>query len=352
MGQPSTMSREIAEQPRALRRTLDALRPRADEVRALAAGTDRVLLVARGSSDHAALYAHYLLGLRGGRLATSASPSFATAYDASLDLDGTLAIAISQSGATQEIVETLDWAGRNGARTLAITNVSDSPLAHVAALSLTTEAGPERALPATKSHTTQLEAVALVGAALAAEHDGGQDLDLLAQVPEAVASVLAGGEDELEVLVGAVVGARTVVVAGRGYHSATAREIALKLQETCELPAVGLSWADLLHGPLALLDAAAPALLAAPSWGPVLAGTVTVARRLAERGAPVYGIGGDGAFRAACRLVVPASDLPEHLAPIATVVPGQRLAETTARRLGLDPDQPRGLQKITQTDTA
>jgi glucosamine--fructose-6-phosphate aminotransferase (isomerizing) len=345
------MAQEVAAQPGALRRTLDALVPMADDVLDLATGTDRVLLVARGSSDHAALYGHYLLGLRAGRLATSASPSFATAYDVGLDLAGTLAIGISQSGATQEIVETLDWAGRNGARTLAITNVAGAPLAEAADLALVTEAGPEHALPATKSHTTQLAAVAVVGAALAAQRDGGRDLDLLDQVPAAVAGVLAQGQDELDQMVGEVVGSRTVIVAGRGYHSATAREIALKLQEACEVPAVGLSWADLLHGPLALLDAEAPALLAAPPSGPVLAGTVAVARRLAERGAPVYGIGGDGAFRAACRLVVPASDLPEHLAPIASVVPGQQLAEALARRLGLDPDRPRGLQKVTQTDT-
>jgi glucosamine--fructose-6-phosphate aminotransferase (isomerizing) len=344
------MSREVAEQPDALRRTLAHLTPRADDVLDLAEGTDRVLLVARGSSDHAALYAHYLLGLRAGRLATSASPSFATAYDVPLDLQGTLAVAVSQSGATQEIVETLGWASRNGARTLAITNVEGSDLAAQADLTLVTQAGPEQALPATKSHTTQLAAVALVGAALAAERDGGRDLDLLAQVPDAVAQVLANGTEGVEQVVGEVVGARTVVVAGRGYHSATAREIALKLQEACEVPAVGLSWADLLHGPLALLDAEAPALLVAPPTGPVLAGTVTVARRLAERGAPVFGIGGDGAFAAACRLVLPASDLPEHLAPIAAVVPGQQLAEALARRLGLDPDHPRGLRKVTQTD--
>jgi glucosamine--fructose-6-phosphate aminotransferase (isomerizing) len=341
------MAEEIAEQPAALARTLAALVPRAPDVRQLAEGTDRVLLIARGSSDHAALYAHYLLGLRSGRIATSASPSFATAYDAVLDLRGTLAIAISQSGSTQEIVGTLAWAKACGARTLAITNVAGSPLFHTADVALVTEAGAERSLPATKSHTAQLTAVALVGAALAGS-DG--DLALLDQLPDAVTVVLADGARQADGLAADLVDVRTAVVAGRGYASATAREIALKLQETCELPAVGMSWADLLHGPLALPDERTPALLVAPPSGPVLAGTVAVARRLAERGAPVYGIGGDGAFAAACTRVLPTSSLPEHLAPIASVVPGQLLAESLARRLGLDPDHPRGLRKVTQTD--
>jgi len=341
------MAQEIAEQPDALARTLAALVPRAAEVHALAAGTDRVLLVARGSSDHAALYAHYLLGLRAGLLTTSGSPSFATAYEADLDLQGTLAIAISQSGATQEIVGTLAWAKASGARTLAITNVAGSPLFHTADLTLVTEAGNERALPATKSHTAQLTAMAFVGAVLGREP---RDLDALQAVPEAVAVVLATGTASVDEVAGLLVPTRSVVVTGRGYASATAREIALKLQETCELPAVGLSWADLLHGPLALLDERTPALLIAPPSGPVLAGTVAVARRLAERGAPVFGIGGDGTFAAACTQVLPASDLPEHLAPITSVVPGQLLAESLARQLGLDPDHPRGLRKVTQTD--
>lgn len=347
MGQPSTMAQEVAEQPGALARTIEALGSHVPEVRALAAGTDRVLTVARGSSDHAALYGQYLLGLRAGRVVTSAPPSFATAYDARLDLSGTLAIGISQSGATQEIVGTLAWAKANGARTMAITNVHGSPLFHTADLALVTEAGPERSLPATKSHTAQLVAMALVGAALAEDE---ADLAALHEVPDAVAGVIAATGGRADELASRLLGARTTVVAGRGYASATAKEIALKLQETCELPAVGFSWADLLHGPLALLDERTPALLVAPPAGPVLAGTVAAARRLSDRGAPIYGIGGDGAFAAACTEVLPGSSLPEHLAPVASVVPGQLLAESLARRLGLDPDQPRGLNKVTQTD--
>jgi glucosamine--fructose-6-phosphate aminotransferase (isomerizing) len=345
------MAQEIAEQPAALHRTLAALLPAVDEIRRLAEGTDRVLFIARGSSDNAALYGQYLLGLRAGRLATSASPSFATAYDVELDLGDTLAIAVSQSGLTHEIVGTLAWAGACGARTLAITNAAGSPLAITAELALITEAGPEAALPATKSHITQLAAVAVVAAALAP--DPQAELAVLRQVPDAVAAVLAasgGAGGPAQALAARLVGVRSAVAAGRGYASATAREIALKLQETCELPAVGLSWADLLHGPQALLDEQTPLLLACPASGPVLAGTVSAARRLSQRGAPIYGIGGDGAFAAACTSVLSGPDLPDHLAPMGLVVPGQLLAEALAVALGLDPDNPRGLRKVTDTD--
>src|SRR5436190_18220843 len=120
---PSRMRAEIAEQPRALRRTLDALLPQAGALEALGRETRQVLFIARGSSDNAAVYGQYLCSVRGGRLGTLASPSVATAYRASVDLSGVLAVAVSQSGATEEIVAALDWARGCGARTVAVTNV-------------------------------------------------------------------------------------------------------------------------------------------------------------------------------------------------------------------------------------
>ena len=126
------MAAEIREQPAALRRTLDALLPLEADVAALAARTRQVLFIARGSSDAAALYGRYLCEVGAGRLATPASPSVATRYRRRLDLDGVLAVALSQSGRTEEIVETLAWAADCGAATVAITNFSTSPIAEVA----------------------------------------------------------------------------------------------------------------------------------------------------------------------------------------------------------------------------
>ena len=283
---------------------------------------------------------------RGGRLATLASPSIATTYRARLDLSGVLAVAVSQSGATEEIVETLQWAADCGARTIGVTNVAGSPLAELAEVALVTEAGQERAVPATKTFTTQLAALATLGLAL---HGDDAVLDELDAVPEAIEAMLATA-DAAARLADRLTYVGHLVVSGRGYASSTALELALKLKEACYVTAVGLSYADLLHGPIALVDASTPALLVAAGDGPVLPGMTALAGRVTAAGAHVYGIGGDQGFAAACRAVLPGPALPEHLAPLALVVPGQLLVEALARAKGIDPDRPRGLRKVTQTE--
>jgi glutamine---fructose-6-phosphate transaminase (isomerizing) len=344
---PSRMLSEIAEQPEALRRTFTALLPRIGELQALAAETRQVLFIARGSSDNAAVYGQYLCSARAGRLTTLAAPSLATAYHATLDLRGVLAVAISQSGATEEIVTTLTWARSCGARTVAITNVPGSPLDDAADLTLLTQAGPERAVPATKTYTTQLAAVAVLATSLG---ELEAEVEALGRVPEAVAGMLELAP-AVEDLAERLVGVETLVVSGRGFAYSTALEVALKLKEACYLTAVGLSYADLVHGPIAIVDAGTPALLVAAADGPMLPDMTALARRLAETGADVYGIGGDPAFAAACRATIPGPSLPEYLAPFALIVPGQLLAEALARAKGIDPDAPRGLRKVTQTDS-
>jgi glucosamine 6-phosphate synthetase-like amidotransferase/phosphosugar isomerase protein len=355
----SQMRVEIGEQPEALRRTFATLLPRVGELAALARATTQVLFIARGSSDNAAVYGHYLCSARGGRLASLASPSLATVYQADLDLHGVLAVAVSQSGATEEIVTTLDWAGRAGARTVAVTNVPGSPLTEVADLTLLTQAGEELAVPATKTYTTQLAAMAVIALALdrsrpgpgpTAGGRGGLREEELERVPDAVAAMLEAAP-AAEALAGRLTYADTLVVSGRGYAYSTALELALKLKESCYVTAVGLSYADLVHGPIAVVDAKTPALLVAAADGPMLPEMTGLARRLAGTGAHVYGIGGDPEFTAACRAALPGTSLPEHLAPFALAVPGQLLSEALARAKGIDPDAPRGLDKVTQTDT-
>lgn len=348
---PSRMRVEIGEQPAALRRTFDALLPQVAELKALARDTRQVLFIARGSSDNAAVYGQYLCAARAGRLASLGSPSLATAYHADLDLGGVLAVAVSQSGATEEIVTTLDWARHHGARTVAITNEAASPLAELADATLVTRAGDELAVPATKTYTTQLAAIAVLALSLA-RAGAGLEPGELRRVPEAVSGML-GSAAAAEELAQRLVDARTLVVSGRGFAYSTALEIALKLKETCYVTAVGLSYADLVHGPIAILDARTPALLVAAADGPMLPEMTALAHRIATTTAPVYGIGGDATFAAACHTTLPgppASGLPEYLAPFALVVPGQFLVEALARAKGLDPDAPRGLDKVTQTD--
>lgn len=343
---PSLMYQEIAQQPEALSATISALLPQRSEVARVAAGTRTVLFIARGTSDNAAVYGSYLIQVHAGRLTSLASPSVATTYRARVDLTGVLAVALSQSGQTEEIVSTLQWASDCGARTLAITNGGpSSPLAQAADLALVTLAGTERAVPATKTFTTQLAALAVLALGLGASLDAGE----LGDVPGVIASMLASPPD-LGAVIDGLADVPGVVVSGRGMASAAALELALKLKEACYLHAMGLSYADLLHGPIAVVDAQTPAIVLAADSGPTLAGTVDLARRVRGAGARAYGIGGGSSLAEACSAWMPAPGLPEWLAPIGLIVPGQLLTEALARRLGHDPDRPRGLSKVTQTD--
>ena len=344
-GQQATYMRtEIGEQPAAIRATIDALLPRAADAAALASDTRQVLFIARGTSDNAAVYGSYLIQTHAGRLATLASPSVATTYRSRVDLGGVLAVALSQSGQTEEIVETLAWARDCGAATLAITNGDGSPLAETADVAFVTRAGTERAVPATKTFTTQLAALAVLAIGLGADVDPGE----LRRVPDEIEALLAAPQPELDPIVAELAEDRGVVVSGRGFAYAAALELALKLKEACYLHAMGLSYADLLHGPIAVVDARTPAILLAAESGPTLQGTVDLARRVTGVGARAYGIGG-GRLAAACTRALVGPQLPEWLAPLGLIVPGQLLTEALARRLGIDPDHPRGLSKVTQT---
>jgi glutamine---fructose-6-phosphate transaminase (isomerizing) len=338
------MRTEIGQQPAALRATIGALLPHAAEATVLARDTRQVLFIARGTSDNAAVYGSYLIQAYAGRLATLASPSIATAYRSRVDLSGVLAVALSQSGKTEEIVESMAWASDCGAATLAITNGAASPLAETADVAFVTQAGIERAVPATKTFTTQLAALAVLAIGLGADLDPGE----LRQAPDEVEALLAAPGD-LDPIVTELAGDRGVVVSGRGLAYAAALELALKLKEACYLHAMGLSYADLLHGPIAVVDAQTPAILLAAGSGPTLRGTVELASRVTGAGARAYGIGGGDLLAAACTRALPGPRLPEWLAPLGLIVPGQLLTEALSRRLGLDPDHPRGLSKVTQT---
>jgi glutamine---fructose-6-phosphate transaminase (isomerizing) len=342
--QATHMRTEIGQQPAALRATIAALLPRAAEAAVLARETRQVLFIARGTSDNAAVYGSYLIQAYAGRLATLASPSIATAYRSRVDLSGVLAVALSQSGKTEEIVETMAWASDCGAATLAITNGAASPLAETADVAYITEAGTERAVPATKTFTTQLAALAVLAIGMGADLDPGE----LRQAPDEIEALLAEPGD-LDPIVTELAGDHGVVVSGRGLAYAAALELALKLKEACYLHAMGLSYADLLHGPIAVVDAQTPAILLAADSGPTLHGTVELASRVTGAGARAYGIGGGDLLAAACTRALPGPRLPEWLAPLGLIVPGQLLTEALSRRLGLDPDHPRGLSKVTQT---
>jgi glutamine---fructose-6-phosphate transaminase (isomerizing) len=344
---PTQMAREVAEQPAAVRRTLAELIPHRPALEELARGRRRVLFAARGSSDNAAIYGRYLLEVHAGVAGGLVSPSVATHYRARLDLTDTLVVSVSQSGATEEIVETQRWARDCGAATVAVANVADSALVTDADLALVTQAGPELAVPATKTYLTQLVAMAVLGTALAPEpHSLDDDLERVAGEVER----LLDDRDGVPSAVAALRKADHTVVSGRGLLMGTALETALKLEETCLRPVRGYSYADFRHGPISVVTEGVTAVLVAAPDGPLLAPMTELAGDLAGRGATTVGIGGDDGFAAACAVHVPGPRLPETVAPLGMMVPAQLIVEALARELDLDPDNPRGLAKVTRTD--
>ena len=336
------MAAEIAEQPAALQRLLDdgagAVR---DVAAAIAARAPRVvLLAARGTSDHAALYAKYLIEVGLGLPTGLASPSTLTVYGARPDLSETLWITVSQSGGSPDLVESTQAARAAGALTVALTNAAGSPLAQAAEHHLDVHAGPERAVAATKSYTSELLALWLLVQAWRGDDDvPARGLPELAAETLAIAPVAAIAPRYRFV--------ERIVFTGRGYAYPTALEAALKMMETSYLSAHAFSGADLMHGPLAMIDADRP-VVAIVSPGPGGRALQPVLARLRERGADVLVVGDAGAAPwAAAALALPETD--ERLAPILQIIPLQRLALEMAVARGHDPDAPRGLAKITET---
>jgi glutamine---fructose-6-phosphate transaminase (isomerizing) len=338
------MAAEIREQPEVFRRVLHDLRAPIDEVvaRLRAANPRFVLFVARGTSDHAALYAKYLVETRLGLPAGLASPSSITIYGGTPRFADTLVVAVSQSGGSPDLVGVLDAARRAGACTLAVTNAPDSPVARAAELNLDILAGPERAVAATKSYTAQL--LTLYGLIDRwAEGDAGD----AALLPERAEAILVR-EDEIAQIAERYRFAEQIVVTSRGYNYATALESALKLMETSYLVAHAFSSADLLHGPMAMVDRGFPVIMAVPD-GRVTDSLAGVLETLSSRGADTLVVG-EPAVAARGTVCFPIPDLgPEILSPVLLVLPLQLLAFHLARNRGVDPDQPRGLNKVTET---
>ena len=257
-----------------------------------------------------------------------------------VDYRGVLVVGVSQSGATSEIVDVVSDLGAAGARTVAITNDPSSPLASAAGCVIDLGAGPELAVPATKTVTATLLAFVLV-----AEGLSGRSLvsaSDLADLPGHIADVLADEAPVARVAAGLLDTDQLVSVA-RGYLLAAARETALKLRETSGTLAEGWSAAALRHGPVAAIDARVP-VLSLRAAGPAAADTERLEAELVARGATVLRVN-DGAE---ADLPLPPG-VPEALANIGAVVRGQHLARLVSLGRGIDPDQPLGLNKVTQS---
>ncbi len=338
---------EILEQPEALERLLKQGR---SGVQAVAESIskfspDYVTIAARGSSDNAARYGQYIMGARNRLSVGLAVPSLFTLYNSPPTMKRSLAIGISQSGQSPDIVAVLEEARRQGGATIAITNDPNSPLAKSAEHTIALLAGDEKAVAATKTYTTELMAIAMLSAALDGTEDTWKEL---AGVPEQVQKAI-DFNSSLGILAERFRAARHFVVLGRGFNYCTAFEIALKIKETSYLVAEPYSVADLLHGPVAMIDRGFPVLLVAPT-GKAMADVPALQDLLIEREAEVIALSDDEKVlkRAQGGLRLP-NGIPEWLSSIVAVVPGQLWAGALASAAGLDPDAPRGLSKVTLT---
>lgn len=341
------MREEIEEQPTAIERLL---RDEAANVERLCAeirrrGIAYVYIAARGTSDHAAVFAKYLIEIETGVPVGLAAPSVVTLYGSRLKLENALVLGISQSGEAADAIEVLRQARAAGQLTACITNSPGSPMAEAAEYAIDCRAGPEHSLPATKSYTTSLAAVALLACGMGARPELRAALD---RVPTWIRRVLAM-EQLVERRAERYRYMSKCVVLARGRNQATALEVALKLAETCYVEAHPYSGADFIHGPIAIVEEGFPCILFAPG-GPAYPAMLDLAGRLRERGAEAI-IVSDQAdiLNLAVTPIGMSSEIDEAVTPLVYVVAGQLLACHLARVKGRDPDQPRGLTKVTVT---
>jgi glucosamine--fructose-6-phosphate aminotransferase (isomerizing) len=342
----SILRKEIHEQSAAtallLERETENVRHVAGE---LSGRFSHVIIAARGTSDNAARYAQYLLGAHNQLQVALATPSLFTLYKRPPHLGGSLVLGISQSGQSPDIVSVIIEGKKQGRPTLAITNEPASPLAKAADFVIPLHAGPEKAVAATKTYTASLTVLALFSTLL---DDDGQRMDDLLALPEKIAETLAG----ISPILSRVERYRYIEqcsVIGRGYNYATAFEIALKVKELTRVVAVPYSSADFRHGPIAMVQQGFPVIIIAPR-GSVFDDLMNLSADLHRLKAEQLIISDDETILRNANLALPLPEgAPEWLTPVMAVVPGQLFGMALAQMKGLDPDQPVGLQKVTET---
>jgi glucosamine--fructose-6-phosphate aminotransferase (isomerizing) len=344
-----TLHSEILEQPQRLSALLvdqrGAVQRAAEEIRKR--DVQFVFLAARGTSDNAGLYSNYLLSGVNGLPLALAAPSLFTFYHTPPRLKNALVIGISQSGQSPDIVSVLAEGQKQGCLTLALVNVSGSPLTKAADIVLDLQAGPELAVAATKTYTAQLMTLAMLSAALK-----GDDLawTQLGQVAGWVDKVLKL-EDQIASAAQRYRYMQQCVVLGRGYNYATAFEWAIKLKELTYIGAEPYSSADFAHGPIAIVDRGFPVLAVAPK-GMVFDSMLEMISKLRnELNAELVVISNDEAALqlAEVPLKLPA-DVPEWLSPIPAIVAGQLFAYHLTCVKGYDSEHPRIIHKVTETE--
>jgi glucosamine--fructose-6-phosphate aminotransferase (isomerizing) len=344
----SQMLEEIRQQPEALARTLSAEIRRVERFKRLVEKRRPrlVVLVARGTSDNAALFGRYLLEITTGIPVSLAAPSISTLYEARLDYRDSLVVSISQSGESTDTNLVLERAREQGALTLGITNERASSLARLAEHVFLVHAGKERSVAATKTYTGQVLILYLLAYALGARIR----VDDLERIPELVAETLRL-EPEVAELSERYRFMRYAAVVGRGLNYANAFEFALKLMETCYVVAERFSSADFLHGPIALVEPSFPVFAFAPpgvTWASI-GETMDKLHALHAEIVAITDSGNREVESRATRVIRLPRRMKEVLTPIPYIIPAQLFAACLAAQKGLNPDKPRTLSKVTLT---
>lgn len=341
------IEREIAEQPEVIQRLLseeaENVARIAQAIRAF--NPSFVLIAARGTSDNAARYAQYLMGISARLPVALAAPSIHTLYGVQPHLSRALVIGISQSGKSTDVLQVVEEARAQGALTLSITNDDQSPMAQAAAHHIWLRCGEEISVAATKTYTSQLAAIALLVTALTDDSNMQMALPML---PGFVADTLklAGS---VPTWVQRYRYAERMAAIGRGYNYCTAFEIAQKVKELCYMPVEQYSEADFRHGPIAMVDPGFPVLVITPTGKP-LPLLLDLLQNLQQKHAECLVISDDAeALKYGTSQMPLPSGIPEWLSPVCAVLPGQYIAMHLALAKGHSVDKPEGLNKVTIT---
>lgn len=349
-----TMYSEILQQPRVCADLLDREAPGLMKVvKALRARPPKgVLMAARGSSDHAAIYGRYLLEHLVGVPVALAAPSLVTTYKAKPRLRDWLVIGVSQSGQGPDINAVVGQATRQGACTLGVTNDPRSGLAKASRHVLHLGAEKELSVAATKTFTTELAGLALLGVLWSGDRRLRAALD---KVPQRMDSVLQQTEGPVQRVARSLKGLAACVVVGRGYQMGVAHEMGLKMKECAGVPALSYSVADFAHGPVSLAQKGFPVFYVSGP-GALEKESLHYTQDFLARGAKVFRVGLRD--RSVAKLkrhrdldlsMLAEAKVPEPLTPLLTILPGQWFAYHNALAKGLDPANPKGLKKVTKT---
>ena len=342
------LEKEIREQPEALARTLEASRSAVEGLCKDIRSRDicHVMIAARGTSDNAGVYAKYILPAFNGLPVALAAPSLYTFYKKPPRLRNVLVLGISQSGQSEDIAEVLAGARTQGALTAAITTDLASPIAKTVDHPLHLATGVEKAVAASKTFTSSLAILAQLSVALEGDKERRRSLDELPAVMEKACQMAAEAVPPRAERYRYM--DRCVVIA-RGFCYAIAFEIALKLKELTYVTALPYSSADFMHGPMAIVEPGFPVIVIAPR-GELFPHLKDFTEQVAARSAELIVISNaeEVLKLAEARFPIPEG-VPEWLAPVVSVVPGQFLALHLSLAKGINPDVPRGLKKVTVT---